>query len=218
MHMLSEKYKKTLVFLFRLIEDARGALTLEVVLLFPLYMFMAGILLWLGEVSYGKQHLFVADRYMAWNIGNRHRMTGGNWTTTDICMELESRLFPAGHFTLETQSVGGLHPTNKWWLEASAGVSIDVSAPNVVAGLLNIAAMISNNFKVDAEIDRLHARNVLSGQDADSLTSSTYEGHMLLMRSGAYLSSYRYQDPSCNQNQNILYDWEVIDTEGWPFE
>jgi len=61
-----------------LARDERGSVLMETVIVIPLFIVLIGGTFWLGDLILAKQKLVVADRYAAWNAGNRHRGgTGG---------------------------------------------------------------------------------------------------------------------------------------------
>lgn len=54
----------------------RGSILMEAVLVIPLYLIVFGGIMWVGDIVQTRQRLLVADRYAAWNFGNRHAPGG----------------------------------------------------------------------------------------------------------------------------------------------
>ncbi len=50
-----------------------GSILLETVLVLPLWLVAIGGMFWMGDIKLARQKLVMADRYAAWNAGNRHR-------------------------------------------------------------------------------------------------------------------------------------------------
>ncbi len=62
----------------RLAAGERGSVLMETVIAIPLYIVLIGGMFWLGDLLLAKHKLVTADRYAAWNAGNRHAGgTGG---------------------------------------------------------------------------------------------------------------------------------------------
>jgi len=54
-----------------------GSILLETLIVIPLYLLLLGGMLWLANIILAREKLVVADRYAAWNAGNRHRKAKG---------------------------------------------------------------------------------------------------------------------------------------------
>ncbi len=50
-----------------------GSILMETLLVMPLYLVVLGGMFWIGDIKLARQKLMIADRYAAWNAGNRHR-------------------------------------------------------------------------------------------------------------------------------------------------
>ncbi len=72
----------------RLASDADGSVLMETVLAIPLFLVLIGGIFWLGELMLAKHQLTAADRFAAWNAGNRHL-----GTTSGIQAKLQNELF-----------------------------------------------------------------------------------------------------------------------------
>ncbi len=69
--------------------DAGGSVLMETVLAIPLFLVLIGGIFWLGELMLAKHQLAAADRFAAWNAGNRHTNDAG-----DIQAKLQDEVFP----------------------------------------------------------------------------------------------------------------------------
>ena len=58
-------------------KGSRGSILLETLLVLPLYLVVLGGMFWIGDIKLARQKLVAADRYAAWNAGNRHRLDKG---------------------------------------------------------------------------------------------------------------------------------------------
>lgn len=54
-----------------------GSILMETLLVLPLFMVVLGGMFWIGDIKLARQKLMMADRYAAWNAGNRHRSGKG---------------------------------------------------------------------------------------------------------------------------------------------
>ena len=50
----------------------RGSVLMETVIAIPIFLVTIGATIWMGELNLDRQRLLVADRFAAWNEGNRH--------------------------------------------------------------------------------------------------------------------------------------------------
>jgi len=104
-----------------------GSVLLETVIAIPLLVLLVGGIMWIGQLMHDKQKLVVADRYVAWNAGNRH---GGQWA------DVQQRFFETS--TPDTASV--LQPqrgdAKNWWHGVFAYVDLAVTMPSWTRGWL----------------------------------------------------------------------------------
>lgn len=50
----------------------RGSVLMETVIAIPIFLVTIGATIWMGELNLDRQRLLTADRFAAWNAGNRH--------------------------------------------------------------------------------------------------------------------------------------------------
>ncbi len=74
-----------------------GSILMELVISMALFIVMLGIIMWLGDLVLVKCKLVTADRYAAWNAGNRHTKTKGY-----IKADIISCLFPSNRVGNQT--------------------------------------------------------------------------------------------------------------------
>jgi len=170
----------------------RGSVLLETVIAIPLYLLLIGATMWIGQLIYDKQNMVIADRYAAWNVGNR-------WNTDmDITAGVQS-FFPDKTHDDVTVIVPTTQPGNGWYQEAVAGMSLTATMPSWTAGWI-YSAVISYG------ADSPPASVGVTGRDNRD-SSGDYCGHVVLMRSpGA--------DPRTNavapDDSNISFDLTPI--------
>jgi len=116
----------------------QGSILMELVIVIPIYLVIIGGTMWLGDLILAKQKLVIADRYAAWNAGNRHRADGGGirgeiqdnmFDPTRVGDQVvEDILYEAGPLDVYQTPVGATVPLtltmpvwSRGWL--SAGVS-----------------------------------------------------------------------------------------------
>jgi hypothetical protein len=122
--------------------DDRGSLLMETLLVIPLYLVLIGGIFWLGELMLAKQKLVVADRYAAWNLGNRHRDGVGPQT---IQNELQQSLFPAnrvGQQPIESVVTKQAGEGTDWSGPVGATVKLKMTMPSWTKGWLYLAQVL----------------------------------------------------------------------------
>jgi hypothetical protein len=178
------------------LREERGSIMLEAVIALPIYMTLIGGIQWMGEVTLVRQKAHIAERYIAWNQGNRH-----NTSAQVSPSELQSSALFQGvmdlNLTIPEQSKTQ-HGEYKQY--AKGKVEMDLAPIAVVQGFFNSSAFVDRNatplssFRV----------NVFGAAD----------GHSVLSRSGEE-SDVRYELGDVNFEVEI--DWkDVMDDPWWP--
>ena len=184
----------------RPIAASAGSVLLETVIVIPLFMLLIGGILWIGQLTYDKQKMVTADRYVAWNVGNWHS-SGGE--------DVQDILFPKGRYG-GYEIVGRITPRKEvpaqWWCEAYAGVGLQVSMPDWTKGWFAADAAMNGRSMLDSVV-------VIRGRDIPpGKLSGQYEGHVVLMRSGWIGTRADMMNPS----GVLTVDYQGIYDETWP--
>lgn len=170
---------------------------METVIVLPLFLVLLGGIMWIGQLIFDKQKMVVADRYAAWNLGNRWRATewknnpdsAGAKITTEIQDFFYGRsLDEIKVFTPKLSSVNG------WIWQASAGMQVTAHMPDWTKGLLysGVIAFNANPLETDA---------ALTGRDVKN-SSGMYIGHSVFMRTDNHdsrTSSITPDDPNIDK-------------------
>ena len=175
-----------------------GSVLLETVIVIPLFMLLIGGIMWVGQLIYDKQKLVIADRYVAWNLGNRY----GSGNAAD---NVQQKFFPDATHDQVVVLSPVLGTVNRWWWEGYAGVNLNVTIPPWTLGWFAADAAI-NGRATPASPVALQGRDVVS-------PSGSYEGHVVIMRSD-WTGSTRYGSANVNQNLGIRYG-SVFSGEDW---
>lgn len=155
----------------------RGAVLLEAVLAIPLLMVLIGGILWVGDLSLARQRLVVADRYAAWNGGNRFRNEAGN--APDIQAEVQQRIFAATTNQIVTVQLSN-ERANHWQREVWGGANLRARMPVWTEAWLSIGdAMWGGGATgvITNTVPSMHGRLIPPGP------SGMYEGHRVVLRS-----------------------------------
>ncbi len=185
---------------------------LETILAIPIFMLLIGGMLWIGDLCVVKQKLMVADRYVAWNIGNCHRQLQ---TTDQLADEVNAFVagIPGQSFRVRSKSLVTIDW--KFWSQNSGGVRGQVNMPDWVKGWLAAGQIMSTSSNsIDAEAF-LHARDLPEDNDADPDASLTYEGHVVIMRSGTSREANGVALVNLDANGGPQ-PWQGIVDEEWP--
>lgn len=163
-----------------LIRKEDGSVLLETVIAIPLFMLLIGGTIWIGQLSYDKQKLVVADRYVAWNVGNR---ANPSFRESDVQKDVHEKFFAS----LETEQVTIDRPIGKkdrWGHEAWGGVELDVTMPVWTYGFL-LAGQTNptDTGTIQTNVVGLRGRDIPDWPD-EQTGESYYRGHVVLMRSG----------------------------------
>lgn len=160
--------------------SCKGTILLESLVTIPLLLLLIGTTIFIGEAMLAKHNLILADRYVAWNLGNRHRP---NLDIKTIENEVETRFFKnqnLSHVNITTKKPD--HPTNYWGMLANGAVELTTykTSPWII-GILRAGSI--NNYEKKHEFTKIQN---LRGRD-HNFDSSLYIGHIVLTRSGQWV-------------------------------
>jgi len=128
--------------------NRRGSVLMETILVIPVLLVLLGGVLWLGQLQINRARLLVADRYMAWNLANRHRFQN---PSSSAAAGLRSELQQSGIFagdwgeieqevltasTNVLQSYGFTH-------DAEGLVTLKVTAPKMVSSMFSAMSIMN---------------------------------------------------------------------------
>lgn len=149
-----------------------GSVMLETILAIPLLMVLIGGVLWTGDLVLAKAKLVVADRYAAWNTGNRHRLN------VDIRGEInkkdqnkEPQWFP---FYGDVGALHGGGTKERWWHVAYASVPLRITMPLWTKGWFLGSVMWGPDYQAPGYLFDPHD---MFGRDIEG-----DEHHVVLMR------------------------------------
>jgi len=180
----------------------KGSILLETILVIPVLVVLLGGVFWIGELMLSKTKLLMADRYAAWNAGNRHRMNKGG-----IQGELQNTYFryeEVGDQAMEKIVFEGGKPTT-WCTPVGATVYLRMVMPEWTEGWL--AGSPTWEGVVPAPNEKIQV-----GRNVPDLSH-----HALLMRT--LYSDHAYRSPSWTPR--MLADWSrpwfaFVYDEEWP--
>jgi hypothetical protein len=156
-----------------------GSVLLETVIAIPLFMLLIGGTIWIGQLSYDKQKLVIADRYVAWNVGNR---ANPGFRSTDIAQDVHDKFF-AGLSTERPTIDSPSGTKNRWGHEAWAGVELGVFMPVWTYGFLLAGQRTPGDMAaIQTSVPALYGRDIDDWYDESG--QPHYRGHVVLMRSG----------------------------------
>ena len=177
-----------------------GSVMLETVIAIPLFMVLIGGTMWIGDLILAKQRLVIADRYAAWNVGNRHR------TTPDLEQEIQKKFFSG---VVDFQDV---HPmtvaggsVQRWWHFAWANVPMTVSMPVWTRGWLSASVVWDET--IPEEQHQLYGRDI-----------AETEHHVVVMRSSTGEDSNYPRNWDANSlGGDESRPWQAyVEIESWP--
>lgn len=184
-----------------------GAVLLETLLALPLFIVLIGGMMWIGDLSAAKQKMVLADRYLVWNLGNRHRVETVAERPRRIRDEIMRTFFDqdASKSVLTGSVLGSVR---RWSHEAYGGAGLAMSAPSWTAGWLGVGKVVW-----DGDLDLATRLPVLRGRDVPPGPSGRYEGHCVVIRS-RYVGT-RHNDMPINAGGPLTIDFESIRQESW---
>jgi hypothetical protein len=179
----------------------QGSVLMETVIVLPLFMVLMGGIMWSGQLIYDKQNLIIADRYVAWNYGNRFAQ---NYS------DVQSRFF--NESTPDT--VASINPvetaSSPWWHEVHGAVALNATMPVWTKGwfypmyYMEEASGVGTGETVPESV-------VLYGRD---LTGDLAGGHTIVMQKEPTPADSR--SAIVNPNGDIGVDPGSIYSENWP--
>lgn len=162
---------------------------METVIAIPLFMLLIGGTIWIGQLSYDKQKLVITDRYVAWNVGDRHPLGAET-------MNVQDRFFGGSQtekVTVETTPGSA----NRWGQESWGGVDLEVKTPPWTFGFLLAGQGSSGGGSAaETQVPLLRGRDIPDWRNPDT-GELRYRGHVVLMRSGQ--NGVRESGVSANQ-------------------
>ncbi|MEI8039860.1 MAG: hypothetical protein WCL11_00540 [Verrucomicrobiota bacterium] len=142
---------------------------METIIALPLLFLLIGGAMWEGQLIYDKQKMVIADRYLAWNWGNR-------WSQDKNVSEAVQKFFPDKEHDAVTVVIPGNGHVAGWTQEARAGMSITATMPVWTRGWFDAEAVAYQDSTPPRSV-------VLHGRDLGG-ASGEYRGHIVIMRTG----------------------------------
>lgn len=183
-----------------------GSILLEMVIVVPLFMMLIGGMLWIGDLTVTKQKLVIADRYAAWNRGNRYRP---GISAATLQSEVQTGFFPGdANKAVSIATASGNVP--RWSHAAYAGVTAQVEMPLWTHGWVAAGdAAWGSTMGVSNSVS-------VRGRDIANGPSGFYEGHLVVMRSGVFA---RRGGNQVTPNAPLVLDTiNAAETEAWADE
>lgn len=198
---------------------------METLIVIPLYLVLIGGTMWIGDLLLARQRLLGADRYAAWNNGNRHR------TIAPVKREIKEYFFPRS----QTKDVRGRYEKvgriyterrsnsrgnrKKWWNEKTARVQLKINMPAWTQGWMEAGDElwgIRRRKKTDT-------RHKIYGRYVAGKFREKEADHLILMR-----TPFSDRDYFRNRDGNYLADpcrygprsdiWFKAVNEPWPYQ
>ncbi len=137
---------------------------METVIAIPIFLVLIGGTLWLGDLNLARQRLLVADRYAAWNEGNRHG--GASATEFDIWKKLFNK-----ESDQDIKKIKIKAKSSGWYTQVSAMTRAKITMPDWTHGMINAGVTW------DAPLDvRISKSETMTGRDGS---------HLIAMRGGS---------------------------------
>jgi hypothetical protein len=170
-------------------------------------MIMLGGIFWIGDLTWTRQKLLLADRYLAWNKGMRHDDRGQTdaGTVGRLFLADKSGAVTPGH----TLNVLFVDITQQYdWSHAAAGqASAKVKMPDWVYAMINSARVV---YKRGGAIDK-----------SAEVRCREREGqrHQVVMRTKAEADKgYIRNRYGVDESAAVVKQWKEITDEKWPYE
>lgn len=176
---------------------------MELVISVALFVVMIGGTMWLGDIILAKCKLVSADRYAAWNGGNRHMLAKGR-----IINDIQEYLFPpdkVGDQIVEEVEYERGDPA-LWSAYFGARVDFMMIMPVWTEGWL-AAGVTWDDAPMLAHVA------AFTGRDPDAADGPSH--HAVLMRTWFSEIAYRIWTPQELADWSQPWDWAVYDEE-WP--
>lgn len=186
----------------------------------PLLVTLITGTLWIGDLILARQRLVIADRYVAWNLGNRHR---DGVALATLYGEVQDTFFAPGHGSYEqvvVQSSNVEHP-ERWWQHAYARVTLNIQMPDWVKPWV-IFGNVLWGVPEPAPLPPIAGRGEFAQKDGDSPYFS--DGHAVLMRTPITEDTEYYRNWNCSDPAHLLADpennwwrgWQEVVADPWP--
>jgi hypothetical protein len=134
---------------------------METVIAIPIFLVVIGGTLWLGDLSFNRNQSLIADRYVAWNKGNRQGGTSGSE------FDVQTALFKDLTET-DVKDVKVKSKVTGWYNEIEATVKTKVKMPDWTKGMFTAGT--------SWDVRRVDDEKVVTGRDGP---------HLIVMRGGA---------------------------------
>lgn len=138
-----------------------GSVLMETVIAIPLFLVLIGATLWMGELNLNRQRSLTADRYAAWNRGNR--LGGADVSPDGVWQQVFNRDADAAVKRVRVRA-----KSSGWYSEVSATAHTKVSMPAWTHGMIRSG--------VTWDVLPMTKQETITGRDGP---------HLVLMRGGA---------------------------------
>jgi len=134
---------------------------METVIAIPIFLLLIGATIWMGDLSLDRQRLLMADRYAAWNEGNRHG--GANPSPFNVSTKLFNK-----DTWVEIKDVKVKAKDKGWYKEVTATTKAKVSMPDWTRGMITAGTV--------ADYGRMNKSETMTGGG---------DPHLVVMRGGS---------------------------------
>ena len=141
-----------------------GSVLMEMVIAIPIYLVVIGATLWMGELNLSRQRLLTADRFAAWNKGNRHGGAGVSGPN------IEKEIF-AKSADVSVKKVLLKSKDSDWYRQVTAVTLAKISMPAWTRGMISAGVV-----DWDAPLQAPHKSETMSGRMGP---------HLIVMRGGS---------------------------------
>ena len=175
----------------------RGSVLMETVIALPIFMALIGGIMWSGQLIYEKQKLLVADRYVAWNYGNRFAQ---NYN------DAQAKFFDKSTSDTVANTQTKELKKSEWWHEVQGSVEVDPKMPDWTRG------WFYGNAANSAAADKMPTSLKLFGRD---LSGSKPGGHVVVMQKEKKPTDSRQEKVSPDDG-SLKIKYDSIYSEDWP--
>ena len=182
-----------------------GSVLLETVMVLPLFLLLIGGIMWFGQLSIDRQKLVIADRYIAWNFGNRH---GGSYYDTP------TRFFGTTAKYDQVQQIFMLKTEGEWWQYVCGAFTLNAEMPSWTRGWISADAIMK-----ERPLDIPTQSGEFAGRFGPDQTiggqfSRYVGGHYVVMRRSEQPQDTRDVQPGVDGPVGI--DYKYINEEPYP--
>ena len=171
-----------------------GSVLMETVIAVPLFMLLIGGIMWIGQLMYDKQKLVIADRYVAWNYGNRQ--TGAVW------QDVQGQFFSQAVSEIATSQQPQVISQSPWWHLVRGEADSLVWMPSWTHGWLTADAIMKNQPFTMPIIVSLYGRDLGNGGVG---------GHYVVMRTVVNDTREKSVDPGPSEGcPPLTVNWANI--------